>query len=108
MRIPTFIIATLLSGILTDGMMGRFGFAETTFTGSTIEALDTQNQSLTIRTIEGKTWSLPVAESELMQGLKEGDRASLELDLDGKVKAIVKSDASESTLRQSKDKEKDE
>lgn len=72
--------------------MTPFVGAQTTFIGSTIERIDRDQHQLTIRTTEGKTWSLEVAEPDLIKGLKEGDRASLELSLDGKVRKIVKSD----------------
>jgi ABC-type molybdate transport system ATPase subunit len=65
--------------------------AETTFTSTTVESVDREHQQMTIRTNEGKRWSLEVAQADLMQGLKEGDRASVELALDGKVTKIVKS-----------------
>ena len=81
-------LAALAGGMLMIGT----ALAETTFTQSTIERIDQEHQNLTIRTSEGKTWSLELARPELLKGLKEGDRASLELSLDGKVHKIVKSE----------------
>lgn len=64
----------------------------TTFIGSTIEKIDPESHQLTIRTMQGNTWSLEVASADLMKGLNRGDRASLELDSQGRVKKIVKSE----------------
>ncbi|HJU04594.1 MAG TPA: hypothetical protein VJ692_05530 [Nitrospiraceae bacterium] len=62
----------------------------TTFIGSTIEGIDTNRQMITIRTPRGSTWSLQVMSADLLQSLQQGDRASLELDDQGRVKKIVK------------------
>lgn len=82
----------LLGGV---GMMRSYGqeSVTTTFIGSTIEKIDPESQQLTIRTVQGNTWSLEVADADLMKGLHKGDRASLELDAQGRVKKIVKSEA---------------
>jgi hypothetical protein len=64
----------------------------TTFIGSTVEGIDQESSTVTVRTIQGNSWSLQVASAELMKDLHKGDRASLELDSDGRVKKIVKTD----------------
>ena len=67
----------------------------TTFIGSTIEGVDNNSQVITIRTPRGNSWSLEVASADLMKNLHRGDRASLELDAQGRVKKIVKTAESE-------------
>jgi hypothetical protein len=69
----------------------------TTFIGSTIEGIDENSQTMTIRTVQGKSWSLQVASADLMKNVQKGDRASLELDDQGRVKKIVKTEESSST-----------
>ena len=85
-------MAKWLAVVAGVGLLAGTALAETTFIGSTIERIDQEHQNLTIRTIEGKTWSLELARPELLKGLKEGDRASLELSLDGKVHKIIKNE----------------
>ena len=79
--------------------------AETTFINSTIERIDTEHNQVTIRTAEGKTWSLDVADKEAIKHVKEGDRASLELSVDGMVHKIVKSDEGASVPRGAQQKD---
>lgn len=62
----------------------------TTFTGSTIERIDAPNQQVTFRTLEGQSWSLQVTKEDLLRGLQPGDRVSLELDAQDRVKNIVR------------------
>jgi len=69
---------------------GNPGATITTFTGATIENVDQDSQKLRFRTQEGQDWSLAVTDSELLQGIKEGDRVSLEVNSDDRVKNIIK------------------
>jgi len=72
------------------------GYAEEatiiTFTGSTIERIDPANHQVTFRTLEGQSWSLQVTKEDLLRGLQPGDRVSLELDANDRVKNIVRAD----------------
>jgi len=86
-------------------MMAVPAAAETTFINSTIERIDPEHNQVTIRTAEGKTWSLDVADKESFKQVKEGDRASLELSVDGRVHKIVKSEDGSSAPRGGQQKE---
>ncbi|HKW86627.1 MAG TPA: hypothetical protein VJM82_06135 [Nitrospiraceae bacterium] len=64
--------------------------AVTTFIGSTIEEIDSAGLKVTVKTDQGESLSLSVANAEVMKGLTKGDRVSLELDVQGRVRKIVK------------------
>ena len=75
---------------IDSNQSGSPGTTITTFTGATVENVDQDSQKLRFRTQEGQNWSLAVTDSELLQGLKEGDRVSLEVNSDDRVKNIIK------------------
>jgi len=79
----------LLLGVTFSPSQGTL-VASTTFIGSTIEEIDLAGLKVTIKTDQGESLSLPVANAEVMKGLTKGDRVSLELDVQGKVMKIVK------------------
>lgn len=79
----------LLLGVTFSPSQGTL-VASTTFIGSTIEAIDLAGLKVTIKTDQGESLSLPVANAEVMKGLTKGDRVSLELDVQGRVMKIVK------------------
>lgn len=64
--------------------------ASTTYIGSTIEEIDLAGMKIIIKTDQGESLSLSVANAEVMKGLTKGDRVSLELDVQGRVRKIVK------------------
>jgi len=66
----------------------------TTLTGATIEKVDQANQKLGVRTLQGENWSLEVANNDLLNDLHEGDRVSLELNSDDRVKNVIKTEGS--------------
>ena len=49
----------------------------TSFTNTTIEAID-PGVNVTIRSPDGSTWTLPVSNAELTEGLSKSDRVSLD------------------------------
>jgi len=63
------------------------------FVGGTIDEIDQAALKLTIQDEMGKKESFPVAKAEVMQGLVKGDSVSVELDDQGKVLNIVKSNS---------------
>ena len=66
-------------------------FADTAFTNSAMESADHGARQLTIRTGDGRSWLLPVESEELLKGIQKGDRVSLKIGPDDRVKKIVKS-----------------
>lgn len=64
----------------------------TTLTGTTVENVDTAKQTLTIKTKDGQSWTLHVADPELIKkhNLKKGDQVSLEVDTNNNVIQIAK------------------
>ena len=84
------ISAVALIGTLVSAAHGQM-MAETTLTGSTIEAVDSTGLNITVKTAGGgDKLSLPVANPEIMKGVTVGDRVTLELDLEGRVVKILK------------------
>jgi hypothetical protein len=82
------LIGTLVSA--AHGQMHGQMMAETTLTGSTIEAVDSTGLNITVKTAGGgDKLSLPVVSPEIMKGVTVGDRVALELDLDGRVVKIL-------------------
>lgn len=70
------------------------GATITTLTGATVEKIDQQSQKVGIRTQQGENWSLEVTDNGLLKDLHEGDRVSLELNSDDRIKNVVKTEAS--------------
>ena len=66
--------------------------ATTTFVGSTIVGIDQAQRTLTFRTMEGQSWTLPVADPNILQEgqLASGDRVTIELDLSDRISKIIK------------------
>lgn len=89
----TFIITMgsllFLWGVTLSPSQGAL-VASTTLIGSTIEEIDVAGLKVTIKTDQGESLSLSVANAEVMKGLTKGDRVSLELDVQGRVMKIVK------------------
>jgi hypothetical protein len=82
------LIGTLVSA--AHGQMHGQMMAETTLTGSTIEAVDSTGLNITVKTAGGgDKLSLPVVSPEIMKGVTVGDRVALELDLEGRVVKIL-------------------
>jgi hypothetical protein len=73
-------------------VLGYAAAPATTFTGTTVENVDTAKQTLSIKTKDGQSWTLQVADPELLkkQNLKKGDQVSVEVDSDNKVIQIAK------------------
>lgn len=63
------------------------------FLGGTVEEIDHAALRLTIQSEIGKKESYPVTKAEVIQGLMKGDQISIELDDQGKVLNVVKSNS---------------
>ena len=89
-------IAIALSVSMLGPCIG-LGLAENatiqTFTNSVIEQVDPGTKKLTFRTVEGQSWSLDVNNADLLKGLEKGDRVSLELDSEDRIKNVVRGEA---------------
>jgi FKBP-type peptidyl-prolyl cis-trans isomerase 2 len=70
------------------------GATITTLTGATVENVDQQSQKLGVRTQQGENWSLEVTNNDLLKDLHQGDRVSLELNSDDRVKNVIKTEGS--------------
>ena len=66
--------------------------ATTTFGGSRIIAIDQDQKTITFKTKEGQTWTLPVADSKLLskQQVTKDDSVTIELDFDDRIIDVVK------------------
>ena len=81
--------------------------ATTTFGGSSILAVDEGQKTITFKTKEGQTWTLPVADSKLLSQAQAGkdDQVTIELDLNDRIIDVVKaSDKSSVPRTDSEDK----
>lgn len=67
----------------------------TTFIGSTIERIEPDQQRITFRTREGQSWTLEVADDQVLhkEPLAKGDQVSIEIGANDKVTKIVKLEA---------------
>lgn len=66
--------------------------ATTTFGGSRIVAIDEAQKTITFKTKEGQTWTLPVADSKLLNQKQVGkdDPVTIEIDLNDRIIDVVK------------------
>lgn len=89
----TFILILTLSFWYLTGAGVSSGqslqVADTRILGSAIE-IDQTEQIVTIQTRQEVVLSLPVAKSELMDGLQVGDHVSLQMDKQGRIITLVK------------------
>lgn len=65
--------------------------ASTTFTHSTILGIDQAKRTITFKTKEGQSWTLSVADPNLLDKdqVSKGDHVSIEIDLDSRITKIV-------------------
>jgi FKBP-type peptidyl-prolyl cis-trans isomerase 2 len=64
----------------------------TTLTGATIEHVDQAAKKLDVRTLQGENFSLEVKNNDLLKDLHAGDRVSLELNSENRVKNVIKTE----------------
>ena len=66
--------------------------AATTFGASTIVGVDQAQRTITFQTRDGQTWTLPVADPNLLKKelVAKGDQVSIEIDLSERITKITK------------------
>lgn len=66
--------------------------AATTFGGSRIIAIDQDQRTITFKTKEGQTWTLPMTDPNLLdrQPIAKDDQVTIEIDLDDRISNVVK------------------
>jgi hypothetical protein len=66
--------------------------AATTFIGSTILGIDQTQRTITFQTREGQSWTLPVADPNILkkEQITNGEQVSIEIDLDERITKIIK------------------
>ena len=66
--------------------------ATTVFGGSRIMAIDQDQRTITFKTKEGETWTLPVTDPSLLnrQPIAKGDQVTIEIDLNDRITNVVK------------------
>lgn len=90
-------IVTLAIGLWWIPAVALAASPATTFTGTTVENVDTAKQTLSIKTKEGQSWTLHVADPELLKkhNVRKGDQVSLEVDTNNHVIQIAKAGGTE-------------
>jgi hypothetical protein len=65
--------------------------ASTTFAGA-IVGIDQAQRTITFQTMDGQTWALAVADSNIIkqEQVAKGDRVRIEIDLSGRITKITK------------------
>lgn len=88
MKLGMFLIMTVfsLSSVATTSD------AATIFGGSRILAIDQGQQTITFKTKEGQTWTLPVTDPKLLkqQPGAKGEHVTIEIDLNDRITNVVK------------------
>ncbi|BCA52970.1 exported protein of unknown function [Nitrospira sp. KM1] len=65
--------------------------ADTTFNASTIVGVDQSERTITFKTREGTTWTLPVSDPKILQiQVARGDQVSIEIDLSDRIIKMTK------------------
>lgn len=79
-----YLIWTAIAAILT-------GKTATTFAGAIIR-IDRIRRIITLQTMDGQTWALPVADSSILnqEQIGKGDQVRIEVDLSGRITKINK------------------
>jgi hypothetical protein len=83
---------TLISPLLIVTATVTTSDAATTFGGSSILAVDEGQKTITFKTKEGQTWTLPVVDSKLLSQAQVGkdDQVTIELNLNDQIIDVVK------------------
>ena len=66
--------------------------ATTIFGGSRIIAIDQDQRTITFKTKEGQTWTLPVTDADLLNRhhIAKDDQVTIEIDLNDRISNVVK------------------
>jgi hypothetical protein len=67
----------------------------TTLTGATVESVDADKQTVSVKTKDGQSYTLHVQDPELLKkyNLKKGDQISMQVDTNNNVIQIAKPDS---------------
>lgn len=86
MLILTFGLLFLVSATVTTSD------ATTIFGGSRIVNIDKDQRTITFKTKEGETWTLPVIDPALLerQTLAKNDQVTVEIDLNDQIRNVIK------------------
>src|SRR5215831_7075292 len=88
----TRIMITLtLCFFISMSAMVATGDAATVYGGSKIVGIDQSQRTITFKTKEGQTWTLPVADPNVLDHqIAKGDDVTIELDLNDRITKVVK------------------
>ena len=88
MNICTILVVTFF--LLSATVM--VSDAETTFGGSRITAIDQDQRTITYKTKEGQSWTLPVTDPDLLnqKTVAKDDPVTIEIDLNDRITKVVK------------------
>ena len=88
MNIRMILILTLFS----VGATVTTSDAETTFGGSRIIGIDQGQRTITFKTREGQTWTLPVTDPNLLnqQLVAKDQQVTIEIDLNDRITNVIK------------------
>ena len=90
MTIRIMITLTLCVFISTSVIVATSD-AATVFGGSKIVGIDQSQRTITFKTKEGQTWTLPVADPNVLDHqIAKGDDVTIELDLNDRITKVVK------------------
>ena len=86
-KIALATICLLWAAVATD----LISEATTTFAGA-IVGIDQAQRTITFQTMDGQTWALAVADSNILtqEQVAKGDRVRIEIDLSGRITKITK------------------
>jgi hypothetical protein len=81
--------------------------AATIFGGSRIVTIDKEQRTITFKTKEGETWTLPVNDPTLLDGqtLAKNDQVTVEIDLNDRINNVIKLSEVPTAPRAEKDTE---
>ena len=86
------ILILLILTVFSFSAVATTSDAATTFGGSRIIAIDQGQQTITFKTREGQTWTLPVTDPNLLkqQSNAKNEQVTIEIDLNDRIINVVK------------------
>ena len=86
------IVTVMAIGLLWLPAMASAANPAKTYTGTTVENVDTGKQTVSIKTKTGESWTLNVTDPEMLKkyNLKKGDQVSIEVDTNNNITKIAK------------------
>ena len=105
----TPMITSLMFCLLFSFSMITSADAATVFGGSRIVGIDQAQRTITFKTKDGQTWTLPVVDPNVLkqQPIANGDQVTIEIDLDDRITKVLKlSDVSSPAPRAEPDEQR--